>query len=176
MVADFSWKSVERAARLSVPHVMLFLMTALSMAAVPVPGAGIVKPFFVLMHVYYWSVNRPRLVPPALCFFTGLAMDILSGGALGVNAIILVAAQWTTQAQRRFLTAQPFITLWAVFGLIALAAGGAQWALTGLAGMNWPPPAPGIVSVAATFFLFPFAALLLGAVHHILPVAHRKLS
>jgi len=176
MAADFSWRSVESAARLSVPHFILFLMAALSMVVIPVPGAGDVKPLFVLMHIYYWSVNRPRLVPPVLCFFTGLTMDILSGGALGINAIILVAAQWTTQAQRRFLTAQPFITLWAVFGLVALAAGGAQWILAGLAGMHWPPLLPGLISAAATFFLFPFIALLLGAVHHILPVAHRKLS
>jgi len=171
---DFSVKNIERTARLSLPFFALLALFMLNVTALPLPSAmGGLKPQLVLMFVYYWAIYRPTLVPPVLCFALGLLMDILAGLPLGMNALILLVVQWLVKDQRRFLMGQPYITIWAVFGLIAGLAASVQWALYGMARLHWAELMPLALGVTASLFLFPFVTMLLIAVHRVLPVATR---
>jgi len=175
---SIGWKKIEIVARLSVPQILLIFLLLLSYISLPLPlpYVGMVRPYLVLMGIYYWSVYRPTLVPPVLCFGLGIIMDILSGGFLGLNALVLVAVQWIVRGQRRFLMGQPYTTSWAVFALILIASALAQWGLYGLAHLQWPPLLPVAGSVILSFFLFPFVTLLFVMTHRILPVASRMLG
>ncbi|HEY8189244.1 MAG TPA: rod shape-determining protein MreD, partial [Micavibrio sp.] len=161
MALDLSIKGFENGLRLLVPMALLAALFLLSVAALPVPHAGPVKPAFILMAVYYWSIFRPTLMPPSLCFFTGLLLDIISGLPLGVNAIIFTLVQWIVRDQRRFLMAQAYVTTWAVFILVALGATFLQWGLYGLIRLRWSPVAPVLISVGATTLLFPVVTFFL---------------
>lgn len=166
-------RRLEYTLRLAMPYLILALLTTISLAALPIPGAGLAKPYLVLMVVYYWSVNRPTLVPPVLCFGLGLLIDVLSGLPLGLNALVLVAVRWLVSDQRRFLMGQPYVTIWAIFALIALLSAGVQYLLIALVDMAWPPLMPVMTSVLISLFLFPFVSLLLIFSHRFLPTVSR---
>lgn len=170
---DFSLGNVTALLRLAVPQLLLFLLLILNLMALPIPYAGSVKPMLVMMAVYYWSIYRPTLVPPWLCFGVGLLMDILSGMPPGLNAGILVALQWLVRDQRRFLMGQPYITIWAVFGFVMLVTALAEWVLFGLA-LDWAPIMPVMAAVLLSLFLFPIVTLLLVFTHRLLPVPSRS--
>ena len=106
--------------------VVLFILL---ISAVPIRVAhlGEVKPVFMLMAVYYWTILRPS--PPLAVFILGLVLDLLSNYPFGMNALVLVAAQALTASQRKFLLGQSFLVIWAGFALIALGAGVIQWIL-----------------------------------------------
>jgi rod shape-determining protein MreD len=173
MIRDFSLKKLETAARLLIPQLVLFFFLLIGLISWPVAGMSAIKPQLVLMVVYYWAIYRPTLVPPALCFCCGILIDMLSGAPIGTNAIILVALQWLVRDQRRFLMGQPYMTIWAVFCLVALAASLGQWSLSGLSLMRWPDIRPVLASAGVTTFLFPPVTMLLVSIHKILPVASR---
>jgi rod shape-determining protein MreD len=169
---DFSFGNVAALLRLAVPQLLLALLLILNLTSLPIPYAGSVKPMLVMMAVYYWSIYRPTLVPPWLCFGVGLLMDILTGMPPGLNAFILVALQWLVCDQRRFLMGQPYITIWAVFGFLMMATALAEWVLFGVA-LGWAPVVPVVAAVLLSLFLFPVVTLLLVFAHRLLPVSSR---
>ncbi len=170
MAVELSFQKAENGLRFLVPQVLLFVLLLLNMASLPLPHAAAIKTHFVLMAVYYWSIYRPGLVPPVLCFIAGIVMDVLGGFALGLNAFILIVVQWLVRDQRRFLMGQPYIVIWAVFGLVAFCATMAQWGLSGLSSdMRWPEPLPIVAGTMVSLFLFPVVTVLLMLTHRILP-------
>lgn len=170
---DFSSGSIVGMLRLAVPQVLLLALLLLNLIPLPIPYVGAVKPMFVMMAVYYWSINRPTLMPPWLCFAAGFIMDVMTGMPPGVNAFILVALQWLVRDQRRFLMGQPYIAIWAVFGLIMGATAFLEWLAFGLV-LGWTPALPVAAAVLLTFFLFPLVTMLLVAAHRILPVTSSR--
>ncbi|WP_235067675.1 rod shape-determining protein MreD [Micavibrio aeruginosavorus] len=166
---QISITSIDAALRLTVPYILLAVLFLLNVTALPVPYMGVVKPFLVLMPVYYWAVYRPTLMPPALCFIVGILLDMISGTALGVNAISFVLVQMVVRDQRRFLMAQPYITTWAVFSFVVGGVALLQWGLYGLVDMVWGPLMPVMVAAAMTVFLFPVITLFLILTHRLLP-------
>jgi len=173
---DFSFRRVEEILRLMAPHFLLLLLLFVNVMALPFFPDGAVKPQLVLMVVYYWAIYRPTLVPPLFCFGLGLLMDILSGMPPGINAFILVLTQWIVRGQRRFLMGQPYSTIWAVFGFVAVSSIFVQWLLYGLSHMHWGPLFPVFIGVLVGLFLFPFVTLLLVVTHRMLPVASRPFT
>jgi rod shape-determining protein MreD len=169
MALDFSVKGFENGLRLLMPGLLLMILFMLSVTALPLPHVGPIKPALLLMAVYYWSIYRPTMMPPWLCFVTGLLLDLLTGLPPGVNAVIFTLVQWIVRDQRKFLMGQPYITIWAVFILVAGLSGLAQWMLYGLVNMHWAPILPVVISLAATIFLFPAVTLFLIMVHRVLP-------
>lgn len=176
MAFEISARQIEQSARLAVPHLLLFALLILNMASIPLPYADSVKNHLVLMAVYYWAIYRPTLVPPFYCFAMGLAMDVLGGFPPGLNACVLVLLQWLVRDQRKFLMGQPFIVIWAAFGLVALTASLMQWGLIGLRGWQWTQPMPMVAGTMISLFLFPFITMLLVATHRMLPVPPRTLG
>lgn len=164
-------RSVENGFRLLVPVALLAFLFLLSVVALPFPVVHSIKPAWVLMAIYYWSVFRPTLMPPSLCFFTGLLLDFISGLPLGVNAVIFTLAQWVVRDQRRFLMGQAFFTIWCVFALVAGLSLVLQWGLYGLVQFTWTSLTPVMVNLLATILLFPLVSLAMLAVHKILPEA-----
>ncbi len=143
----------------------LGILIALSIVPFQVAHLGDIRPSFVLIAVYYWSVLRASPLIALLAFAVGLLIDLVSGYPIGMHAIAFVAAQWVTSAQRRFLMGQSFPVLWAGFALVALGVGLLQWGLFSL--FNWTLVAPKLIliSTALTVFLFPAMVVPLSIVH-----------
>jgi rod shape-determining protein MreD len=176
MALDLSARKAENTARLMVPQLLLLLLLLLNVAALPLPYADSIQAHLVLMAVYYWAIYRPTLVPPSLCFAVGLAMDVLGGFPLGLNALVLVMVQWLVRDQRKFLMGQAFIVIWAAFGLVALSVSLVQWGMDGLLTLQWVPVLPMLAGTMASLLLFPIVTMLLVATHRLLPVPPRIYS
>lgn len=115
---------------LPVGSIMLLIL----INAVPtrLPGFAAVVPLLPLIGVYYWSIYRPDLLPPAMAFVLGLLNDIIAGVPLGVSALVYLLVQGLTSSQRRFFHGKPFRIAWWGFGLVSAGAFALQWSLVSL--------------------------------------------
>lgn len=148
--------------------VLIAILALVLLSAVPLQIAhlGEVRPVFMLMAVYYWTILRPST--PIAAFFLGLLLDLLSDYPLGMNALVLVLAQVLTTHNRKFLLGQSFLVIWAGFALVALGAGISQWLLFCLYDLSLISAKPMLASTALSAFLFPVVVLPLAAVHRAL--------
>ncbi len=174
--SDITARHMQDSSRLLAAHALFLVFFLLNVSAVSWLPSGVMEPSFVLMAVYYWAIYRPTLIPPVLCFAVGLLIDILTGMPPGVNAVIFVLTHWIVREQRRFLMGQPYSTMWAVFGFVALLAALTQWFLYGLGQWHWAPPGPVLSGAVLSLCIFPFVTLLLVLIHRILPVASKPYS
>lgn len=156
-------------ARLSVAQGLTFVLFILSLCAFSIPHAGEIRPFFLLMAIFYWSVFRPTMVPPVAVFMVGLLIDFFSGLPAGLTAGILVTVQWVVRSQRRYLMGQSYLVLWTGFAIVCFSSAFVQWGLFGLTRLLWPPVEPVLAGAALSVFLFPPVVTLLQIVHRILP-------
>ncbi|MCB9988607.1 MAG: rod shape-determining protein MreD [Rhodospirillales bacterium] len=164
------------ALRFVVPQLLLVSLALLNSLSFSVVFVGNLNPFFVVMAIYYWAIYRPTLVAPLWCMLLGLLMDIVAGGALGVNAVILVLVQFIVRTQRRFLMGQPFVVMWFIFGLMVETVALLQWGLQGIAVGMWGDIMPAIINGAVSFFLFPFISMLLVLTHRMLPAPKKTMG
>lgn len=144
---------------------VLLVFFALSLTPIEVAHFGAVRPAFMLMAVYYWTILRPGIVPAPFVFVIGLTLDLLSGYPLGMNAFILVVVQWLTRVQRRFLLGQSFLLIWAGFAVIALGAGLVQWLMFALFNFEAFTIKPMLVSTIISISIFPMLVYPMAAAH-----------
>ncbi len=102
---------------------------ALALAIIPLPSAlDALRPDFLVLVVFYWSIESPRAGGLALAFFAGLALDVINGVVLGQHALALtLTAAWASHLRLRLrvfsilsqtltifalLTAYQFILFW----------------------------------------------------------------
>jgi rod shape-determining protein MreD len=81
----------------------LSALSALALAVIPLPSAlDVLRPDFLVLVVLYWSIESPRAGGLALAFFSGLALDVISGMVLGQHALALtLMAAWATHLRLR---------------------------------------------------------------------------
>jgi rod shape-determining protein MreD len=104
-------------------------LVALSLAVLPLPAAiDPFRPDFLVLVVFYWSIESPRAGGLTLAFCAGLALDVIRGVVLGQHALALtLMAAWATHLRLRlrvfslvsqsltifaFLTGYQFILFW----------------------------------------------------------------
>ena len=76
---------------------------ALALAIIPLPSVlDALRPDFLVLVVFYWSIESPRAGGLALAFFAGLALDVINGVVLGQHALALtLTAAWATHLRLR---------------------------------------------------------------------------
>jgi rod shape-determining protein MreD len=81
----------------------LSALVALALAILPLPAAAdAFRPDFLVLVVFYWSIESPRAGGLALAFVSGLALDVIQGVVLGQHALALtVMAAWATHLRLR---------------------------------------------------------------------------
>jgi rod shape-determining protein MreD len=81
----------------------LSALVALALAVLPVPAVvAAFRPDFLVLVVFYWSIESPRAGGLTLAFMSGLALDILQGVVLGQHALALtLMAAWATHLRLR---------------------------------------------------------------------------
>ncbi len=147
---------------------VLLLFFLLNLLPLRLFGFDSVRPPFLLMVVFYWTIFRPGLLGIPAVFFLGVALDAVSGWPLGISALILMGTQWIAMAQRKFFSGQSFLTVWWGYLLISFFALFLQWGVFSLIQHSWLPIGPVAISGVLGAFVFPFAVLPLYLVHKIL--------
>jgi rod shape-determining protein MreD len=81
----------------------LSALVALALAVIPLPEAlDAFRPDFLVLVVFYWSIESPRAGGLGLAFVSGLALDVIRGVVLGQHALALVLlAAWATHLRLR---------------------------------------------------------------------------
>jgi rod shape-determining protein MreD len=81
----------------------LSALIALALAVIPLPEAlDAFRPDFLVLVVFYWSIESPRAGGLSLAFVSGLALDVIRGVVLGQHALALVLlAAWATHLRLR---------------------------------------------------------------------------
>jgi rod shape-determining protein MreD len=130
-------------------------LIALMLAIVPLPyPLDVLRPDFLVLVVFYWSIVTPRTGGLALAFFSGLALDVLQGIVLGQHALALtLMAAWATQVRLRvrvfsimhqsltifaFLTGYQFILFWIDGATGNPVTSVSRWFAPIVGGLIWP--------------------------------------
>jgi rod shape-determining protein MreD len=98
----------------------LSALVALALAVVPLPAAvDAFRPDFLVLVVFYWSIESPRAGGLALAFFAGLALDVVRGVALGQHALALtLTAGWATHLRLRLRVSSILSQCLTIFALL----------------------------------------------------------
>ena len=124
------------------------------------PGFAAVAPLLPLIGVYYWSIYRPDLMPPAVAFGLGLLNDVIAGLPLGVSSLIYLLVQGMTASQRRFFHGKPFRIAWWGFGLVSSGAFLLQWLLVSALLKHALEPRAVLFEFLMTLFFYPLLSWL----------------
>lgn len=123
------WQRLDTVARNLTPFGLAFLLILISTAPTHIPELARITPMLGLIAVYHWSIYRPDLMPAWAMFGLGLFHDLIGGGPLGANALLLLLCQGTVVSQHRFFVGKSFIVIWLGFALLAAGAAALAWTL-----------------------------------------------
>ncbi|PKU24626.1 rod shape-determining protein MreD [Telmatospirillum siberiense] len=138
-----------------LPVGSVLLLILINALPTRLPGFAAVVPLLPLIGIYYWSIYRPDLMPPALAFGLGLLNDVIAGLPLGVSSLIYLLAQGMTASQRRFFHGKPFRIAWWGFGLVSACALALQWLLVSLLLGHTLEPRAVMFEFLMTLFFYP---------------------
>ncbi len=101
--------------------VALSAFVALTFAIVPLPDVlEALRPDFLVLVVFYWSIESPRAGGLALAFISGLAIDVIKGVVLGEHALALtLTAAWATYLRLRLRVFSELQQSLTIFALLA---------------------------------------------------------
>ncbi len=121
------WSRIDLFARHSTPFVLTLMLVLVNGVPLHVAGLERVGPVLPLMAVYHWAIYRPDLLPFFAVFLIGLLHDMLSGGVVGVNALVYPLVYWAVQSQQKFFIGKSFAVVWLGFSLVGAGATLVTW-------------------------------------------------
>jgi len=169
----FSW-----ALRLLLAQAVIILFLILSVVSMSLPHAGDLKPFFLLIAIYYWGIYRPTLMPIAYTFLLSLMLDLLADLNLGTSGLILVSLQILIRRSRVFLIGQPYGMVWLGFAILSFIYAIALWLILSLSNFSFFPVQSLIqvlIAACLTIVIYPVASLILQSVHRLLPSSYNPI-
>lgn len=144
-----------RRIRAFLPILSSLMLGLIGLTPLGLPHMELAAPSLALMAVFYWSIFRADLVNMVGAFLIGLAIDLLSGGPIGLNAMLLLLTHELGVSQRRVFLGSSFLVNWVAFALVVTGVTFAGWAMISL--LNWTllPLAPRLAQWALSLALYP---------------------
>ena len=137
------------------PTILTLLLVVVSAVPLGLPYFASISPLMAMMSVYYWSIYRADLMPAPAVFLIGLAQDLVSGGPLGLMALVLLLVHGLCVSQRRVFLSKPFLVGWWGFMFVAAGAVTIAWVLACLYYLSWFDPRPVAAQLVLTVALYP---------------------
>ena len=177
-MSDFSIsKHLDLLWRYSLAHSLTLFLLVLAVVSFSVPYADQIKPYFLLMVVYYWAIYRPTMIPSYFLLIVGLLFDLLSGQSfIGITSLIFLIVQWVISDQRLFLMAQPFVVIWLIFSVTCLGGVVLQWFIFSVLSFQLVSVVPIFLQFLITVLLFPIFSFIFNVVNKVLPIHSTTLS
>ncbi len=133
----------------------LSALVALALAVIPLPAVlDAFRPDFLVLVVFYWSIESPRAGGLALAFTAGLALDVIQGVVLGEHALALtLMAAWATHLRLRLrvfsvlsqsltifalLTGYQFVLFWVDGATGNAVTAFSRWLAPVIGALIWP--------------------------------------
>jgi rod shape-determining protein MreD len=158
-------RALDIAARASFPTCVTILLMLLSQAPLDITGQAALLPAVALCCVWFWSLFRPRTLPPPVVFLIGLTMDLLGYLPLGVGVFALLSVHGIARSLRRSLPTRGFAWIWIVFAAVATAASLTIWLLVMLLTFRLLSPYPAVFMAILTVAIYPVLAIPFAAAH-----------
>ena len=155
------WQRLDVWARAAAPASVTLMLVLIGATPLQIPFLSAVLPPFALAAVYYWTVQRPDLMPFSVVFCIGLIQDILVGSPLGMHAFAFLIVQWLVLSQRRHVAGKPFLVLWWGFLGVAILASVLLWMAATLINGTPLPLQTAAISTLLQALLFPLPAWLM---------------
>jgi rod shape-determining protein MreD len=95
-------------------------LVALALAVLPLPASiDAFRPDFLVLVVFFWSIESPRAGGLGLAFAAGLALDVERGVVLGQHALALtLMAAWATHLRLRIRVFSMVSQVLTIFALL----------------------------------------------------------
>ena len=155
--------------RVCFAQIFTGLMLLLSLVSYSLPYTDSIRPFFILMPIYYWSIYRPSLVSPLICFLLGIILDLISGFPIGLHAVFFVLVHIIVKSQRLYMMGQPYAMFWMGFAIVCTSTYFAQWVFFSILNQDLINIRDIFVSNIISILFFPVIALVLAFIQKILP-------
>ncbi len=124
-------------------------------------------PIFALIALFYWAVYRLDFCPYWVPFATGLFQDVLSGGPLGLWALVYVLVFEGVVQNRHFFIGRAAYSAWAGFAMTGIVTAVIAWALWSLYSWRLMSPFPILGQMVITVICYPVIARIMLAVDRI---------
>lgn len=148
--------------RMLGPFATCLLLVLLTVAPMRVPLFDSAAPLLPLMAVFHFGLFRPGLLPHWLALLFGLLLDLLSGGPVGVNAVVMLMVRHFVEANQRFLVDKPFPVIWFGYALASAGAVAGIWALTSMLYWLALDPGPAIFQYVVSLAIYPLVSWAFG--------------
>lgn len=145
---------------------VLTLMAAMIVDLLPLPSPDPLAPWPNLYSAafFFWTIQRPDLLPPVALFGLGILSDVVAALPIGVTSAALLTGRALLLPGQRWLLAQPWPIAWACFLPMAMLLAGLRWGVVSLLQGRLFPVAPVLVETGLAVLAYPLVAGLLGLI------------
>ncbi len=120
------------------------------------------SPAFPLILLFYWAVYRPEYCPHVIAFLAGLFQDIISGGPLGLWALVYLIIFEGVLRNRLFFVGRAAYSALAGFAMAAGLTAVIAWLLACIYFWMVLSPMPILGQMGLTILVYPPTAWVLG--------------
>jgi len=166
-------RRLDIAARSLFPAGVTALLMLLTHAPLGVGGQAALMPATALCGVWFWSLTRPRALPPPVVFLIGVLLDLLGFLPLGIGVLTLLCVHGAALLLRDALAQCGLVWVWLVFAPIATGASVLIWLLVMLLTFRLMSIGPAIFQTGLTLAIYPVLAIPLTAAHRSIASAER---
>lgn len=154
-------QQADQSLRAVTPFVWCMFWGLFELVPFDLAGAARVMPAFLLISAYFWTVNRPDLMPSIALFALGVIHDLWSGGPFGLTPLVLILMRAFVISQRRLLARRLFVISWWGFMIVALGFGILGWSLASFHNDGLLDPTATIFQILLSIALYPLLARLM---------------
>src|SRR3954468_12400288 len=148
----------------TVPVICGLIGVILSNLPISFSGGAIPPPLLGFMAVYFWSLFRPDLMPPAGAFIIGLAQDLLSGAPPGFWTASFIVSYALLDRQRESFAGLAGTGAILGFAFATLVAAATTYLIAWIYFAHLPPVAPLLLQVTVSVVCYIPALPLLNGI------------
>ncbi|MDI9408997.1 MAG: rod shape-determining protein MreD [Candidatus Pacebacteria bacterium] len=105
-----------------LPLASVLFLSFLPAITVAVPTIGLVRPYYGLAVVFYWSIYRTDLLPLVGLFVLGIVYDFGSGGLVGLTPLLYLLLRGVIGELAAQFRLQGFLVNWGFWLLVVVLA------------------------------------------------------
>ena len=128
-----------------------------------------IYPHMAVLLTCFWVMQYPYAWPYWFACILGLLQDVLSGSAMGAQALLLMLLVFVVRRQTGRMNRQNFRMLWIEVAVMMALYMGALWLIMSWVSHTWLPLWPGVKEVVLSVLLYPLVHILLQPILRLLP-------
>ena len=152
------------------------LLAFISVMSFSIPLTESVRPYFIIMIVYFWAIHRPMLIPPLVIFMVGIVYDLLMGFPLALHSVLFIVAYWLIKNQRLFFLGQSYLAIWIGFIITCSSLVSLEYFFFSALAQSFLNIKPLIGSLLLSVCIFPLLSFAFTKINGLLPYDHNIIT